>query len=141
MRSETYTTGSTTGQPPSGRATPCRAVREWRTNAACRGVQGLFFKNDLDSAQQARHWVSRAKAVCLRCPVRPQCAAYALATAEPYGIWGGFTESERAHLLATDWRRYADRRCTWVDVAELSARLRAIRAADERASAELPYLV
>jgi WhiB family redox-sensing transcriptional regulator len=137
MRSEAHATGSTTGRPPSSGPT-YRPVREWRTYAACRGVPGLFFKNDLDSAQQTRHWVTKAKAVCQQCPVQAQCAAYALATAEPYGIWGGFTESERAHLLATDWRRYADRRCTWVNVDELCARLRGVRA-HGRTSAKRPY--
>ena len=70
--------------------------------------------------------------------MRPQCAAHALTVAEPYGIWGGFTESERALLLASGWRRYADRECTWVDVTRLQARLRAIRA-EERLTAMIAY--
>ncbi|MFQ6199948.1 WhiB family transcriptional regulator, partial [Streptomyces sp. NPDC000405] len=30
-----------------------------------------------------------AKEVCMRCPVRAECAAHALAVREPYGVWGG----------------------------------------------------
>jgi len=107
---------------------------EWRSFAACRGINTLFYKSDLDSDEQTRHRVTKAKTLCARCPVRPQCAAYALAVAEPYGVWGGFTESERALLLTTDWRRYADRRCTAVDVANLQARLHAIRVEEHAAA-------
>ena len=65
---------------------------EWRTFAACRGVATLFYKSDLDSDELTQHRVTKAKMLCARCPVRPQCAAYALTMAEPYGIWGGFTD-------------------------------------------------
>lgn len=37
----------------------------------------------------------RAKAVCQVCPVQRQCRDYAITINEPYGIWGGLTESER----------------------------------------------
>lgn len=33
--------------------------------------------------------VGKARAVCARCPVRPECLAGATARAEPHGIWGG----------------------------------------------------
>jgi WhiB family redox-sensing transcriptional regulator len=102
-------------------------VRNWQAYAVCRGVK-LFYKSDLDE-REPRHWITRAKAVCVRCPVRPYCAAHALAAAEPYGIWGGFTESERALLLGTDWRECADRRGTMVDVGRLQARIRKARSA------------
>jgi WhiB family redox-sensing transcriptional regulator len=37
----------------------------------------------------------RAKAVCQVCPVKSECRDYALTIKEPYGIWGGLTETER----------------------------------------------
>ena len=135
MRSEANTTRSTS-RPRLGAGAPRRDVREWRALAACGGVANLFYKSDFDSDEQTRHRVTDAKAVCKRCPVRPQCAAHALAAPEPYGIWGGFTESERMLLLKAGWRRYADRQCTRVDVSRLQARLREIRA-EERAAALL----
>jgi len=139
MRSETRTISSTTGRPRPGGAARGRDVPQWRALAACGGVATLFYKNDLDNDErQSPHRVTKAKAVCKACPVRPQCAAHALTVAEPFGIWGGFTESERALLLATGWRRYADQRCTWVDVAQLQARVRAVRAA-ERLTAALVH--
>lgn len=32
---------------------------------------------------------------CSRCPVRSECAAYAGAASEPYGIWGGLKPRDR----------------------------------------------
>jgi WhiB family redox-sensing transcriptional regulator len=118
MRSEERTIrGAADPAPRPGRAVLRRYVRDWRACAVCTGVAALFYKTDLESEERPSHRVARAKAVCKTCPVRPQCAAHALNTAEPYGIWGGFTEAERASLLANGWRQYADRRRTWVDVA------------------------
>jgi len=136
MRSEVRTIRSAVGKARLGRAAPCRDVEQWRRMAACGSDATLFYKNDLDAEEQTRHWVTKAKTVCKLCPVRAQCAAYALRVAEPYGIWGDFTESERARLLAIDWRKYADRACTRVDVAQLQARLGAMRA-EERFTATL----
>jgi WhiB family redox-sensing transcriptional regulator len=51
---------------------------DWQRTGACR------------AAREAA-----AKAVCRRCPVRRRCAAHALATPEPYGIWGGLSEADR----------------------------------------------
>jgi WhiB family transcriptional regulator, redox-sensing transcriptional regulator len=136
MGSEARTIRSTAGRARPGRSVPHRDVQQWRTLAACGRDPTLFYKNDLDSEEQTRHRVTKAKAVCMSCPVRPQCAAYAFAVAEPYGIWGGFTESERARLITVGWQRYADRLCTRVDVAQLQARLRAMRA-HERLTAML----
>ena len=42
----------------------------------------LFFAERPDDLE-------RAKALCVDCPVRPQCLAAALDRAEPWGVWGG----------------------------------------------------
>src|SRR4051794_26001868 len=39
------------------------------------------------------------RAMCLRCPVRRECADHALLMREPYGVWGGLTEDERSVAL------------------------------------------
>ena len=49
--------------------------------------------------------------------------AHALSVREPYGVWGGFSESERLRLLALGWEDLADRRGGRVDVQRLEARL------------------
>jgi WhiB family transcriptional regulator, redox-sensing transcriptional regulator len=40
-----------------------------------------------------------AKAVCLACPVRTECLAYALDRDERFGVWGGTSPRERRALL------------------------------------------
>ena len=73
---------------------------DWQLLAACRGVDSsLFFhpEGERGAARSARE--SSAKEVCMRCPVRAQCAAHALAVREPYGVWGGLTEDEREELM------------------------------------------
>ena len=44
----------------------------------------------------------RAKEMCRRCPVINQCRSHALEVGEPYGIWGGLSETERDLLLKRD---------------------------------------
>ena len=44
----------------------------------------------------------RAKEMCRRCPVIEQCRSHALEVREPYGVWGGLSESERDMLLKGD---------------------------------------
>ena len=65
----------------------------------------------------------KRQTVCRTCPVRAECAAHALAAREPYGVWGGFTESERVRLLATGWEDLSERVRGRVDISRLEARL------------------
>jgi len=41
--------------------------------------------------------IKEAKKICAQCRVQTQCLVYALEW-EPYGIWGGHTESQRIYL-------------------------------------------
>ena len=60
--------------------------------AACRHADpGTFFpSSDLFS-----NW---AKLICSTCPVREKCLAWAIATRQTDGIWGGLTAQERRRL-------------------------------------------
>lgn len=42
--------------------------------------------------------IAAARRVCGGCPVRQQCAEFAVRTGEPEGIWGGLLPSERRAL-------------------------------------------
>ncbi len=65
----------------------------WRESAACRRFDPeLFFP--ISSAGPALPEMRRAKAVCASCPVRQPCLAFALATDQAFGIWGGRDENE-----------------------------------------------
>jgi WhiB family transcriptional regulator, redox-sensing transcriptional regulator len=45
-----------------------------------------------------------AKRICSGCPVLSQCRAHALAVHEPYGVWGGLSESERDDIVRAEER-------------------------------------
>lgn len=77
--------------------------RTWQPIALCRGNHShLFFPPSTQERKEERERREvRAKSICAICPVREQCYDYAMAIREPYGIWGGFTESERRQMLAT----------------------------------------
>ena len=73
---------------------------DWQAEAACRSADPeLFFHpwGERDPSRSRRD--AAAKAVCDRCPVQKMCGDIALATYEPYGVWGGLTEAEREEIL------------------------------------------
>ena len=83
---------------------PIADIWAWQHRGACRDRDSSqFFHPDGERGASRGRRELAAKQVCRRCPVRAQCAAYALATREPYGVWGGFTEHERLQLLRAGW--------------------------------------
>lgn len=69
---------------------------DWREDAACRGIESsVFFSPDAERGQARAQRESRARRICADCPVLRQCRDHALVTGEPYGIWGGTTETDR----------------------------------------------
>ncbi|GAA3267214.1 WhiB family transcriptional regulator [Dactylosporangium vinaceum] len=103
---------------------PIADIWDWQRLGLCRGRDSAqFFHPDGERGASRGRRETAAKNVCRACPVRAECAAQALTTREPYGVWGGFTEGERLRLLALGWEDAADRRNTRVDVARLEAKL------------------
>lgn len=76
---------------------------EWRERAACLPLPGILFfgMDDNESPIERRAREEQAKSICATCGVRGQCLEYAIATKEPYGIWGGLTELERKSLAVS----------------------------------------
>lgn len=73
----------------------------WMDHAACADENpDLFFVERGVNADEA-------KAICATCPVRAACLAYALATNQLHGIWGGLSEKERKRLRAARRRETA----------------------------------
>lgn len=68
--------------------------REWTAHAACATMDPELFASVRPEDE------SRAKQICMTCPVRTECLADALDNKEAHGIWGGMTPRERAALLA-----------------------------------------
>jgi WhiB family redox-sensing transcriptional regulator len=68
----------------------------WHDRAACAGTMLLFFGPDGETRAEQETREGEAKAVCLFCPVRAECLAYALRHSVRHGIWGGLNERERS---------------------------------------------
>lgn len=86
---------------------PLVAHWEWQTQAACRGMgSDAFFHPPAERNTARRNRVIAAKAVCRTCPAITECLDHALAAREPYGVWGGRSEEERAELLGLVSLRY-----------------------------------
>lgn len=81
---------------------------EWQLRGACRGQDAdLFFHPEGERGPARLGRELAAKALCAGCPVVTQCAAHALACREPYGVWGGLSESEREAVYARSRRGHS----------------------------------
>lgn len=70
---------------------------EWQQQGLCRGSDSsVFFHPEGERGHARANRAERAKLLCHRCPVMMACREHALAVGEPYGIWGGMSETERA---------------------------------------------
>ena len=79
---------------------PLMESYDWQYEGLCRTVNpGSFFSPEAERGMRRQRREERAKALCARCPVIEKCRAHALAVREPYGVWGGLSESERHQLL------------------------------------------
>ena len=89
------------GQSPVSRLPgPISDLWEWQVRGACRGGDTTdFFHPEGERGASRAARIGRAKALCASCPVLAECRAHALAVREPYGTWGGLSETERARLL------------------------------------------
>jgi WhiB family transcriptional regulator, redox-sensing transcriptional regulator len=75
---------------------PANGEVDFFTGGACAqpGVDPALFTSEEDDHQA----VAAARALCARCPVRLPCRRYADA-ANPYGVYAGETQTERAARL------------------------------------------
>jgi WhiB family transcriptional regulator, redox-sensing transcriptional regulator len=108
-------------EAPAIRAWPATLEEfwSWHMEAACRRVDtGLFYSPEGERGPRKERREAAAKQVCGACRVVELCAAYALATREPYGTWGGLSESDRRELVrrvdpALAQRRYRSALADW----------------------------
>lgn len=70
---------------------------DWRHRAGCRNEDPELFFPVGDSGPAITQ-TTAAKAVCHRCTAAADCLAWALATGQDHGIWGGLSENERRDL-------------------------------------------
>ena len=84
---------------PNQLPVPNADIWDWQMKGTCRGVDSsVFFHPDGERGRARAQRERRAKELCKQCPVIAQCRQYALSVSEPYGIWGGLSESERGVL-------------------------------------------
>lgn len=74
------------------------APGNWREVASCRDSDpDLFYP--LGKGHAAFEQTEEAKLVCRACPSREPCLAFALATRQDLGVWGGTSPEERRVLM------------------------------------------
>lgn len=74
------------------------APGNWREVASCRDSDpDLFYP--LGKGRSALEQVEVAKLVCSACPSREPCLAFALATRQDLGVWGGTSPEDRRELI------------------------------------------
>jgi WhiB family redox-sensing transcriptional regulator len=94
----------------------------WQDRSACTGVDtNLFFEPEAPRLGRVNQRLKTqredaAKRICAGCPVAAQCLAWAEATGQAYGIWGGLNALERAARRAAA-RRTQHRRTTRMAVS------------------------
>jgi WhiB family redox-sensing transcriptional regulator len=75
---------------------PLDSKWHWQDLGRCRNADPLLFfhpQNERGSSRSRRD--QSAKRVCASCPVRLECADYAIRAREPFGVWGGLSEDDR----------------------------------------------
>ncbi len=86
---------------------PLTANWDWQLAGACRGMDvDAFYHPPRERNRHRERRIAQAKAICAHCPVITQCRQHALESREPYGIWGGLSEEERADILGVHDLRY-----------------------------------
>ena len=86
--------------------TPVTDIWNWQMRAACRDLDdSMFFHPERERGLTRVRREQRAKQICAGCPVRARCRAHALSVREPYGVWGGLTESERLGIIRAETSR------------------------------------
>lgn len=71
---------------------------EWTERAACRTEDPELFFPPGDGPGSREHidrYLPSTIAICMACPVRPECLTYAVNTGEQFGLWGGKTPKQR----------------------------------------------
>ena len=78
---------------------PLIEAYEWQYQGACMGAASeVFFSPEAERGAKRERREENAKKLCFSCPVMERCREHALAVQEPYGVWGGLSEGERAAM-------------------------------------------
>jgi WhiB family redox-sensing transcriptional regulator len=79
---------------------PLMEMYEWQYQGLCMNMDSeVFFSPEAERGAKRINREEAAKALCRKCPVIERCREHALLAQEPYGVWGGLSESERAEMV------------------------------------------
>lgn len=79
---------------------PIEESYAWQWQGSCMGKDSsVFFSPEAERGAKRQRREAAAKAVCASCPVIERCREHAIDVQEPYGVWGGLTEAERAKII------------------------------------------
>src|ERR1700744_2312122 len=82
---------------------PVAEVGDGQLPGSCRGEStSLFFHPDGERGPARARRQAAAKAVWARSPPIEGCLQHRVPAREPYGVWGGMSEEERARFIAAD---------------------------------------
>ena len=94
-------------ETPTFQLKPLMDNWSWQSQAACQGMDTTaFFHPPGERGKTRSRRIAAAKRICAQCPVVNECLAHALRFREPYGVWGGLSEEERALLLGVESLNY-----------------------------------
>ena len=83
---------------PSGGPRSRGAPERWREAGSCRDSDpNLFYP--LGKGLAARQQAEEAKRYCRTCPSQEPCLAFALATGQALGVWGGTSPEDRRLIV------------------------------------------
>ncbi|MBC2642008.1 MULTISPECIES: WhiB family transcriptional regulator [unclassified Rhodococcus (in: high G+C Gram-positive bacteria)] len=72
------------------------SASDWQDRGSCRGTDtDMFFSPEGERGHARARRERAAKQICQDCPVLTECRTHAFTAAEPYGIWGGLSETDR----------------------------------------------
>jgi WhiB family redox-sensing transcriptional regulator len=70
--------------------------KQEETGSPCQDSPELFFPEDFGNNEMVTMAERLAKSLCKGCPLLIQCRDYAIASNQPYGIWGGLSPKDRS---------------------------------------------
>ena len=74
---------------------------EWNEDAECAKPENADKINNFFANKPAQQW--EAKKLCGQCPVRRDCAKWALDNKQLHGIWGGLDSKKIRNTLSVNW--------------------------------------
>ncbi len=105
----------------------------WRDRSACAGADpDLFIGPDYEGSVPRARREALARAVCADCPVKAECARFAITRGIGHGVWGGMGEDELRARRNLGGRQAAGARTAAVLVLRLREPVLARLAAGEK---------